>query len=184
MKYLFTLYLLASLPMSALEERTFHSADRSKSFVGEAVDYNSHSDTVTVRRANGSEVKFKLSLLCEEDQTYVRTNGVVLAASGATRVELEQYKDERQSSRTENTRSSVVPTGFHVIVTNESSELMEDVSAKYTLYYRKGTESGKAPISEKSGTLDLYNIYPKMRSAGMTGTVSLERYSRTKAGGG
>jgi hypothetical protein len=184
MKHLLSICLLAVLPVSALEERTFHSADKSKSFVGEAIDYNSKTDTVTVRRGNGTEIKFKVSLLSEEDQTYIRENGVALAAAGATRVVLEKYENERQSSRTDITRSAITPTGYNVTVTNGSGEVMEDVSANYTIYYRKGSESGKGRLTEKTGVLDLYTIYPQKRSAGQTGTVSLERYSRSKAGGG
>lgn len=184
MKLCLTASLFALLPLSAFEERTFYSADKSKSFVGEAVNYQSKTDTVTVRRGNGSEIKFKVSLLSEEDQEYIRANGTALAAAGATRVELEKFENERQSSRTEITRTSVVPTGYGVTVVNGSSEVMEDVSANYTIYFRKGSENGKGRITEKTGSIDLYTIYPKKRSGGRTGTVSLERYSRSKSGGG
>lgn len=184
MKHLLSVCFLATLPAFALEERTFHSADKSKSFVGEAIDFNSKTDTVTVRRGNGSELKFKLSLLSAEDQAYVRENGVALAATGATRVVLEKYEGDRQSSRTEDSRSAVTPAGYNVTVVNGSGEVMEDVTANYTIYYRKGSESGKGKVTEKTGSVDLYTIYPTKRSASQTGTVSLERYSRSKSGGG
>ncbi|MGJ8726538.1 MAG: hypothetical protein ACSHYB_18480 [Roseibacillus sp.] len=184
MKRLIPLCLLAVLPASALEERTFHSADKSKSFVGEAIGYSSKSDTVTVLRDNGSEVKFKVSLLCEEDQTYIRENGVVLAAASATTVQLKEFEGERQSTRSDTMRSAVTPTGYTINVLNGSGEVMEDVTANYTIYYRKGTNSGKGKITEKTGSLDLYTIYPKKRSEGFSSTVSLERVSTSKSGGG
>lgn len=183
-KFLITICLLAALPASAFEERTFHSADKSKSFVGEAVGYNSKTDTVTVRRSGGAELNFKVSLLSEEDQSYIRENGAALAASGATSVTLKEVEGERQTTRTDTTRTVVTPTGFYVTVKNGSDEVMENVTADYTIYYRKGSESGKGKITESTGSIDLYSIYPKKASSDQTGTVSLERYSRSKAGGG
>lgn len=184
LRYLISIGLLAVLPASALEQRTFQNADKSKSFEGKAVGYNSKTDTVTVRRTGGSEINFKVSLLSDDDQTYIRENAVALATSSSTVVQVEEFKGERQSTNTEVVRSAVTPTGFNITVVNGSGEIMEDVVADYTIYYRKGAEEGKGTITESTGTMDLYTIYPKKRSSAQTGTVSLERMTRSKSGGG
>ena len=183
-KHLIWSCFLAVLPASALEERTFHNADKTKSFVGEAVGYNSKSDIVTVRRSNGAEIRFKVSLLSEDDREYIRENGVALAVGDATVVTLKEFENEQQRTSTEIVRSAVTPTGYSVTVKNGSAELMEDVTADYTIYYRKGSETGKGSITESTGTLDLYSIYPRKTSSDFTGTVSLERMTRSKSGGG
>lgn len=184
MKLLLSLLLLGALPAFSLEERTFHSADKSKSFVGEATAYSSATDTVTVQREGGKELTFKLSLLCEEDQAYIRENSVVLTAAGNVRVEMKEYEGDRQTNRTDTTRLAVTPTGFIVTVANAAKEPLEDVTADYTIYYRKGSESGDSKLHESTGTMDLYTIYPRNRFSDRTGTVNLERFTRSKSGGG
>lgn len=184
MKIFLSLLFLTALPALSLEERTFHSADKSKSFVGEATAYSAKTDTVTVQREGGKELTFKLSLLCEDDQAYIRENSVILAAAGNVRVEMKEFEGDRQTNKTDTSRLAVTPTGFIVTVANAAEEPLEDVTADYTIYYRKGSESGDAKLHESTGSMDLYTIYPRNRFSDRTGTVNLERFTRSKSGGG
>ncbi len=54
------------------EKRTFRSADGTKSFTATLTGYDQESGTVTVRRPDGSTVKFKIDVLSEEDRQYVK----------------------------------------------------------------------------------------------------------------
>ena len=54
------------------QRRTFKSADGSGSFTGTLVSFDEKSGIVKVRRSNGRVTSFKIDLLSEEDQDYVR----------------------------------------------------------------------------------------------------------------
>lgn len=183
-KLFLLLALSAVLPASALEQREFHNADKSKSFTGEAIAYNAKTETVTVLREGGGELTFKLSLLSEDDQAYIQKHSVKLATAGSVRIEMKEYEEERQKTRTDDMRSAITPTGFAVTVINDGDSPLHKVEVDYTIYFLKDSEDGDGRITEKTGTLNLYSIYPGNSYTDRSGTVSLERYSRSTTGGG
>ena len=54
------------------EKRTFNSADGKKSFRAVLTQYDQETEMVSVRKSNGRTSKFKIELLSEEDQSYVK----------------------------------------------------------------------------------------------------------------
>jgi hypothetical protein len=54
------------------EKRIFHSADGKKSFRAVLTQYDQETGMVSVRKSNGRTTKFKIELLSEEDQDYVK----------------------------------------------------------------------------------------------------------------
>lgn len=57
-----------------LEERSFRSADGKKTFVGVLTGYDMATGMVSVRKSDRRIMKFKIEMLSEEDQEYVREN--------------------------------------------------------------------------------------------------------------
>jgi hypothetical protein len=57
---------------STPEQRTFNSADGKKSFLAVLTKYDQKTGMVSVRKSNGRTTKFKIELLSEKDQEYVK----------------------------------------------------------------------------------------------------------------
>ena len=60
--------------LSTGESRTFHSADRSKSFEGHLQSFDTATGMVTVIRTNGTGITFPIEKLSTEDQEHVRAS--------------------------------------------------------------------------------------------------------------
>jgi hypothetical protein len=70
---------LTLLPISAMgifcaEAREFHNVDKTQSFTAEVTEFDKQSELVTVQRDDGEVLTFELSVLWEDDRTYVREN--------------------------------------------------------------------------------------------------------------
>ena len=87
-----------TLPSVALEQRAFHSVDKTKLFYGLLTNYDPVKKSVTVRMKNGRYKRFKISLLSEEDQQYVITSQGELAVNQGLRVTFKEIKEK--STRT------------------------------------------------------------------------------------
>ena len=119
---------LFAFPVSALESRTFTSADGSKSFKGVLEDYDAKAGIVNVmQEGRRSPLKFKLSLLSEADQEYVELEGPALAASKAVRLDFEIWKDKRVTAKSDDAKTVTTPAGYEIEVRNWTEHNVSDI---------------------------------------------------------
>lgn len=146
MKKLFTYILSTALlaaSAQALEQRTFYSADKSKSFEATLTAYDVTKKKVTVVNASGKKVSFSISKLSEKDQKYVLSKKDALAIARYVRLDFKEVKGGRSGD--------AVPTHYDVEVYNCGKRTIADIQLKYTLYYRQGNLS-KGGSDEKTST--------------------------------
>ena len=56
------------------KRRTFHNATGTGNFEGTLISYNPKTELVSIRKSNGRMRKFKIQLLSEEDQDYIKAS--------------------------------------------------------------------------------------------------------------
>jgi hypothetical protein len=179
-----TTLLALALHASAFEKREFRNADKSKSFHAVAIGYDAETDTVTVRKTAGETLRFKLSLLCEEDRKYVREHGDAFAAAAGLRIDFDLFEGEKQTTRGGVERTTTTPAGYSITVENRGPKDFENVEVDYVIFHRKDAEDGPGSIVQSSGTISFATLFSNYRLTEQTDTIDLVRYSRRKEGGG
>jgi len=172
------------LPSAALEKRIFKNADESKSFEGVLTDYNVGKGMVTVRMTGTRSSSFKLSLLSEGDQEYVKENANALAASKALRLDFDLYKDKAVKEKTATQKTTTTPAGYEIAVRNWSDQDIEDIEINYTIFHRKDAENGLGSITQTQGSFHISTLFKKSEDPNKTDPVDLVRYARQASGGG
>ena len=173
-----------ALPVSALEKRTFKSADETKSFEAVLTDYNPKNGTITVRKVGGRTSTFKLALLCDEDQAYVKENAKALIAAKAIRLDFDLYKDKSTKVKSETSRTTTTPAGYEIEARNWTDKDIEDVEIDYTIFHRKDAENGPGSITQTTGSIQITMLFKNSADTNRTDPINLVRYSREASGGG
>lgn len=187
MKTLLTLCASCLLVMSAsgTEMRTFSSADKSKTFEGVLVGYSSKTDTVQVRRKGARHTtKFKLEMLSVADQEYVRAQEEILRVAASVAIDMEAWKGEAVTQRGETVKTTTTPVAYEITVKNRSSEELKDIEVRYTIYYNKDSESGRASELTLESSFEIDTLFAKYEDTTRTDEINLEKYRRSKSGGG
>ncbi|QQL43809.1 hypothetical protein [Sulfuriroseicoccus oceanibius] len=123
-------------------DRTFTSADGTKTFDGYLVEYDSKRDAISVRKEGGRVIKVTLDKLSEADQEFVKENASALAASRDLRVRLEKYRDSSTIEKGEGTRSSTRVEGYNVSIENLGKEQIKYLDVRTTIFVRRAAEKG------------------------------------------
>ncbi|BDS05160.1 hypothetical protein NT6N_02000 [Oceaniferula spumae] len=169
------------LPCSALEQRRFQNADKTKSFQATLVDYNEAGKTVTVTLENGKTSKFSIDLLSPEDQKYVEAQSDVLAVSRSIEVTFTETKGETTRTKSGLVRSSTTPTHYKIMVYNRSDKVVENLKVNYSYYYCLGSSSATGPRHTpqvKTGTLVYPKLFGKYNETRETAKIDLIRASK------
>ena len=170
-----------TLPSAALEQRAFHSVDKTKLFYGLLTDYNPAKKSVTVRMKNGQFKQFKISLLSEEDQEYVLASQGELAVNQGLRVSFKEVKDKSTRTKKGLIRTSTVPTYFDVTVYNRSKTPIEGLKLRYSYYYCIGTLTSGGPKHSPQvakGVLAFTKIFGQDTSTLQTAKIDIMRASK------
>lgn len=173
--------LLSSVGSAALDSRTFHSADKSKSFKGTLIAYNEEDQKVRVRSTKGKDLTFKLSVLSEACQSYVTKNASKIAVASSLDITFEKVKEKKTKG------ADGVNTTFDVIFYNRSKTIIKGMVLDYTVYYSKDTlNKGKRTTTKltSTGSFDVYDLDPKYRTTETTKTISIVNKTIAGKGGG
>jgi hypothetical protein len=173
-----------ALPSGAFEEREFRSADGAKSFKALPIGYNPTTEVVTVRKAAGTELKFKVSHLSKEDRDFLEKNASALEASQNVRLDFDLFDGERETIRTDAERTVKQEAGYEINILNRSKQDINNVEVEYTIFHRKDAENGPGSVVQTSGALDISTLFAGKEDYNKTDPITLVRYSRQKSGGG
>ena len=176
--------VVLALPASAVEKRTFTSSDGTKTFEGTLKDFNASAGTVKIFKSGTGHLEFKLDLLSEEDQAYVKEEGPALAAARAIRLDFDLWKDKPVTNRGETERTVTTPAGYEIELRNWTKNDITDVEIRYTIFHRKDAENGPGSIAQTNGSMHVSTLFANSNETNRTDPISLVRYSREKAGGG
>ena len=180
----FSLSLVMVFPAVGSEKRVFRSADKKKSFSAVLTGYDKVKDVLTVRRSAGRVQTFKMALLCEEDQAYVRENAAKLMAASSLWIDFDLYKGKIRTQRSNLVRTVTTPAGYKVSLANRAPHSFSDMTVDYTVFHRKAAENGPGSIAQTTGTLFISHL-PSGKDADLkTKEVELVRYRRKASGGG
>ncbi|GHC57141.1 hypothetical protein GCM10007100_25020 [Roseibacillus persicicus] len=165
---------LAFASVGVSEERTFRTIHQTVSFEGEAVGFDPDANTVTIRREGGREVKYQLSFLSKEDQSYIQKHRETLILAASIQIGLTEVAGEAKAAEAKDGEATK-PVGFTISVQNSAEVVRKGLNAEYTLYYRKGLKAGMGPILQKSGRISLGDIHPGKSVSASTAAVDLAR---------
>lgn len=169
--------LAFALPSQAIEQRTFKSADKTKSFDATLVDYDAKKQTVTVVFASGKKKSFPVNVLSQEDKDYILANQDLLVIAKSVRLDFKEVKVKSGGDG--------VDTSYSIEVRNNGKRAIEDVTLKYTLYYSQGDLNKGGTVDKTStGTLSTGKIYDADTITLETTAVSIVRKSKPASGGG
>lgn len=187
MKILLSLcaWCLLAMPGFTSELRTFSSADKSKTFEGVLIAYNSKNDIVQVRRKGARKTSsFKLEMLSAEDQKYVKSQEAVLKVASAIAIDMVAWKGEAVTQRGETVKITTTPVAYEIEVANRSDDLIKDLEVRYTIYYSKDSENGAAIERTLESSFEIEQLFAKYEDITRTDEINLEKYRRSKSGGG
>ena len=187
MKTLLTLCASCLLAMSAssMELRTFSNADKSKTFEGSLVGYNSKTDVVEVRRKGARKSsKFKLEMLSADDQKYVKEQEAALKVAASVSVDMVAWKGDGVTQSGETEKITKTPAAYEITVSNRSQDEIKDIEVRYTIYYSKDSENGAASEQTLESTFEIETLFAKYEDTTKTDEIQLEKYRRSKSGGG
>jgi len=166
-----------SLPLQALEQRTFYSADKSKSFDATLTAYDAKKKTVTVKNASGKTVKFAMNVISDDCQEYVLSKQDLLSISKNVRLKFKESKDKQAGNS-----SSV---GFSIEAYNRGKNSIDDVTLNYTIYYDQGNiKKGGFIHKTKEGSVNTGKMYNGDTLTVETDKVYLVRKVLAPVGGG
>lgn len=174
---------LMALPSVAAEKRTYTSADGKSSFEGTLLDYNAEAGTVKIRRG-ARTLHFKMDILSDEDQTYIKEEGPKLVAGKAIRIDFDLWNGERKTSRTDNSRTTTSEAGYEIELRNWTKKDVNDIEVRYTIFHRKDAENGPGSIAQTKGSYLVSTLFANSYEKTRTDPVTLTRYIRQKSGGG
>jgi len=176
--YLSALFLNVS--SAATETRTFYSNDKSKSFDGKLLAFDSDTDKVRVRTSQGKELSFSLNKLSKECQEYVNENASKVAVASALGITFEQVKGEKKKG------SSSTDYTYKVDLHNRSKTALKDLDIEYAIYYKKDTikKGEKATEHTETGSFNTYRLDAGYRIEETTDLVSITRKTIKATGGG
>ena len=178
MKRVLSLLLcFASTAWADVDWRRFENADKTKSFVGRLVGYDSTKKRVTVQKKTTMRpVTFSVSLLSEENQKFVEDRSLELEAAGGLRMMFYENVEKTSSKRSDTTRTNNYNGGFKIEIRNYLRQAIQDVSVDYIIVYRKDSTAGNGALATKKGSRQLTSLIPNLDENIVIDGIPLKSY--------
>ena len=177
---LLLLFALLAAPLSALADnkwRTFENADKTKSFVGRLVGYDMKHRIVTVQKKSTMRpVRFKITLLSDDNRQYVKDRAMELEAAGGLRMMFHETVEKLSSNRTSTTRTASYNGGFKIEIRNFATKLIDDVEVDYIMVYRKDSTKGLGEVATIKGSQQITTLVPNLDEVIVADGIPLKSY--------
>ena len=171
------LALLTTIASADVEWRTFENAEKTKSFTGRLVGYDSTKALVTVQKKSTMRpVTFKVALLSEENRKFVEERSIELEAAGGLRMMFYEAVTKTDSKRTATTRTSNYNGGFRIEIRNYLRRMIEGVEVDYIVIYRKDSTSGNGSLTTLKGSRNLTALVPNLNENILVDGIPLKSY--------
>ena len=136
-------------------EHSFSSSDGQRNFVGTLMAYEEATQMTTVRMKNGRTINFKIDLLSEEDQAYVRSRGTSLQIANKVRVAVKKESGESKEVKSRGLTCIEDKEAFNVSLTNTGPNDLTDVEVHYWAHWTddEGGEGETAKVEQGTEVL-------------------------------
>lgn len=169
--------LATSAAWANTDWKNFDNADKTKSFVGRLVGYDSKNQIVTVQKKSTMRpVRFKLGLLSEEHQKFVKARAMELEAAGGLRMMFYETLEKVSSNRTSDTRTKNYNGGFRIEIRNMAREMIEDVEVEYIMVYRKDATDGLGEVATMHGSKFVSTLVPNLNEDIIADGIPIKSY--------
>ena len=145
---------------------------------GRLLEFGALNETVVVRRADGRVVKFKIGLLSEEDQDYVRSRGPLLTAAKGLSVSADL--DRMKSAKTQKGRWTQIttPYSYQIELENSLDKVIEGASIEYVIFCERNRKDSTKPAIERiEGSTEISMILAQDEENVTTTEIVLEEWS-------
>lgn len=172
--------LLAAATVSASPEwRTFENTDKTKSFRGRLVGYDPKKEIVTVQRKTTMRpVRFKVALLSEDNQKFVKARAKELEAASGLRMMFYEHVEKLSTKRSGDTRTSQYNGGFKIEIRNHARQSIEDVEIEWIAVYRKDAVNGLGSVATKRGSESISTLIPNLDENIKVDGIPLKSYRK------
>ena len=173
--------LLFLLPMSSgwanTEWMTFENTDKTKSFVGRVVGFDSRAKQVTVQKQSSMRpIRFKVALLSEEHQEFVQSRAMEFEAAAGLRMMFFETIEKVGSQSTDKTKIKNYNGGYRIQIRNQARMMIEDVEVDYIIVYRKDAVSGNGEVATMHGSKSISTIVTSLDENVIADGVPLQSY--------
>ncbi|MFP6874111.1 MAG: hypothetical protein VCA55_11445 [Verrucomicrobiales bacterium] len=179
--------LAVGLPARADLHR-FGNVDETKSFYAELLRFDDRKKVVTVRMVSGKEVNFPISVLSEEDRTWINGQKEILAASRWLKLKLSGEWGKRTVTKAESSKTITTERIYHAELSNYGPLPLRDLEVTYNIHlFRDDGGKGSRSVRTHTETVSyLTSVSRKNRLAPviLSQTMPLSRVSGSSASGG
>lgn len=171
MKRILTIFTcLIAVAWAEPEWHTFTSADGSKKFSGKLVGFRQKGEVVTVKRKdNMREMSFKIGVLSEEDQKFIRDQAPALIAASAVRVSFDKHQEKLDDDKARKYSGC-----YQITVENSSAESIQDVEVNYLVVYQKGSLNKGSTTEVDQGSTIISDLLPSIPDYVETSRITLQ----------
>jgi hypothetical protein len=161
----------------AEELREFKSSDGSKTFRGLLMDFDAKSETVKVRHQRGKIITFKLAILSEEDQDFVKKKAPMLAAAKGLRVETDMNRKSAGKNEAGTWLCEKINHSYDVAAENTLSKDLGTVEIEYSIFIERNRRDAESKNEVVTGTHSVSSFMGHDEESFTTQEVVLENWS-------
>ncbi len=191
MKRIAAILLIAALGISsgfAEEYHDFTSADGSKTFRGALMGYDADSQAVQVRHHRGRIMRFKISILSDADQEFVKSKAPLLAAAKGLRIDPDMNRKKAGSKKSGGWICEKTTCDYDVSIDNTRANDLGMVEFEYAIFIERNRRDAKSVNEMVTGSYSVSSFIGNGNEFFTTSPITLESWSDNppipKGGGG
>lgn len=135
--------IASSVGWAQAELHKFTSRDGERHFQAELVHYQPDRQLVEVRRDGGKLMKFRLDVLSEEDQKYVKERAPLLKIAKDLKVSARIQIGKKTVQKAAPSKTTTTPKSYKLTFRNTSNMTLEDLDVEYEIHWTKDNGSGR-----------------------------------------
>ena len=161
----------------AEELHEFKSADGSKSFRGLLMAFDANNSKVKVKHQKGKVMIFKISLLSEEDQAYVKQKAPILAAADGLRIDIDMNRKKDGKIEVGGWLCEKINHTYDIEAENSSSNDLGTVDFEYSIFIERNRRNVEARNEVVTGSHSVSSFLGNGDESFTTKQVTLENWS-------
>ena len=155
----------------------FTNSDGSKTFRGLLMDFDAKSETVKVRHQRGKVITFKLAILSEEDQDFVKKKAPMMAAAKGLRIETDMNRKSTGKNEAGTWLCEKIIHSYDVAAENTLSKDLGTVEFDYSIFIERNRRNAESRNEVVTGTHSVSTFLGHGEESFTTNEVVLENWS-------